>query len=125
MFRISALSIIVALIIMTSAPAVRADESGVSFWLPGQYASMAAVPASPGFTLTTTFYYYQGHAGGSDTLAREHILESNLDASTPLLFVTPSWAPDFKILGGQPSFSLSVVGGYQDVSADATLFPSG
>jgi carbohydrate-selective porin OprB len=29
-------------------PAIsRADESGISFWLPGQYGSLAAVPQTP------------------------------------------------------------------------------
>ena len=28
-----------------------ADEAGVSFWLPGQYGSYAAVPSDPGWSL--------------------------------------------------------------------------
>jgi hypothetical protein len=28
-----------------------ADESGISFWLPGQYGSLAAVPQTPGWAL--------------------------------------------------------------------------
>ncbi len=106
-------------------PTTRADEGGTSFWVPGQYASLAAVPPSPGFTLTTTVYYYQGSAGGNDFFARHSDLKSNVDAKAPTLFLTPEWAPDFKIFGGQPSFALTFVGGYQDVSADVTLLPSG
>ena len=29
-----------------------ADEGGVSFWLPGQFGSFAAVPSEPGFSLS-------------------------------------------------------------------------
>jgi hypothetical protein len=101
------------------------DESGVSFWLPGQYASLAALPPDPGFNLTTTFYAYHGDAGADKTFSRGRDLEGNLKATSPLLFLTPAWAPDIKLLGGQPSLSLTVVGGYQQVSGDVTLFPSG
>jgi len=106
-------------------PPARADESGASFWLPGQYASLAAVPPSPGFTLTTTVYYYQGTAGGNHSFARGDNLEANLDAKSPLLSLTPSWAPDIKLLGGQPSLSLTAFAGYEQVSADVTVLPSG
>lgn len=120
-------STFVALIVCTiiCTPVARADESGASFWVPGQYASLAAVPPSPGFSLTTTFYYYQGSAGGDESFARGTNLESDVEAKAPLLFLTPSWAPATKILGGQPSFSLTAVGGYEDVSADVTFLPAG
>jgi hypothetical protein len=35
----------------------RADESGISFWLPGQYASLAAMPTAPGWALGTIYYH--------------------------------------------------------------------
>lgn len=34
-----------------------ADEGGVSFWLPGQYGSFAAVPGEPGWSIGTVYYY--------------------------------------------------------------------
>jgi hypothetical protein len=34
----------------------RADEGGVRFWLPGQYASLAAAPGQPGWSLPITLY---------------------------------------------------------------------
>ncbi len=34
-----------------------ADEGGVSFWLPGLFGSLAAVPQQPGWSLTTTYYH--------------------------------------------------------------------
>ena len=33
----------------------RADEGGVSFWLPGQYASLAATPQVPGWALGVVY----------------------------------------------------------------------
>jgi hypothetical protein len=37
-----------------------ADEGGVGFWLPGQYASFAAIAPAPGFSLPMQIYYYSG-----------------------------------------------------------------
>jgi hypothetical protein len=34
-----------------------ADEGGVSFWLPGIYGSLAAVPAQPGWSLPVIYYH--------------------------------------------------------------------
>ena len=42
-----------------------ADEGGVSFWLPGIYGSLAAVPqAAPGWAFYTFNYYTNVSAGG-------------------------------------------------------------
>ncbi len=44
--------------VLASAPgAVLADEGGASYWTPGSYASMAATPVAPGWSITA-FYYY-------------------------------------------------------------------
>jgi hypothetical protein len=49
-----------------------ADEGGVSFWLPGLYGSLAAVPqAAPGWSLYTFSYYTNVTAGANVAAARE------------------------------------------------------
>ena len=51
-----------------------ADEGGVSFWLPGLYGSLAAVPvAAPGWSLLTFSYYTKVSAGADVAIAREVI----------------------------------------------------
>jgi hypothetical protein len=40
-----------------------ADEAGVSFWLPGQYGSFAAVPSEPGWSFESSYY----HASADDS----------------------------------------------------------
>src|SRR5262245_65689151 len=47
-----------------------ADEGGVSFWLPGLYGSLAAVPGQPGFSFATFNYYTSVSAGADVSLAR-------------------------------------------------------
>ena len=54
-----------------SAQFAYADEAGVSFWLPGQLGSLAAVPATPGWSLGTVYYHTSVTASGSVTASRE------------------------------------------------------
>ena len=51
---------------LCSATVARADQGGVSFWVPGIYASMAAVPPDPGFSMPSTFWFYSGKGDRSD-----------------------------------------------------------
>ena len=56
---------------LIDAPTVaRADEGGVSFWIPGFYGSLAAAPLEPGWALTSINYFDQVRAGGDVALAR-------------------------------------------------------
>jgi hypothetical protein len=98
-----------------------ADEGGVSFWLPGQYASFAAIAPAPGFSLPMQGYYYGGSAGGSTALERSGELGFGLDTGFAGLFLVPAWTPKATILGGQPSFSLAFYPGWNEVSADVSV----
>ena len=42
-----------------------ADESGVSFWLPGQYGSYAAVPLKPGWSFESAYYHAKARCIGT------------------------------------------------------------
>ncbi len=39
------------------AATARADENGISFWLPGQYGSFAATPVTPGWSWTSAYFH--------------------------------------------------------------------
>src|SRR5271165_3852028 len=47
-----------------------ADESGVSFWLPGNFGSLAAVPGTPGWSFSAVPYYTSISAGSDVARAR-------------------------------------------------------
>ena len=47
-----------------------ADEGGASVWLPGQFASFAAVPGDPGFSMETIFYVRSASATGGVDFSR-------------------------------------------------------
>jgi hypothetical protein len=67
-----AMSITLAIGTVTSLPALsRADENGISFWLPGLFGSLAAVPQQPGWGLTVMNYYDSVGASGAIAAARE------------------------------------------------------
>jgi hypothetical protein len=42
---------------MLSTEIARADESGISFWLPGLYGSLAATPTTPGWSVGAIYYH--------------------------------------------------------------------
>jgi hypothetical protein len=48
-----------------------ADEGGVSFWLPGLYGSLAAVPATAGWSFLMFQYHTSVNAGADVSAARE------------------------------------------------------
>ena len=102
-----------------------ADEGGVAFWLSGQFASFAAVPPDPGWYLPTVGYYYNGSASSSKSFPRGTTISSGLDAQAGLMFIVPTFVPDVKVLGGQPSFSVAFGGGYAETSADVSLAAGG
>ncbi len=37
--------------------AAYADEDGISYWLPGRFSSLAAVPAVPGWSMAEVYYH--------------------------------------------------------------------
>ena len=51
--------------------AAHADEGGVSFWVPGLFGSLAAVPAHPGWSFATIGYYTDVRASGAVAAARQ------------------------------------------------------
>jgi hypothetical protein len=96
----------------------RADEGGVPFWLSGSYFSLAAVPQQPGWYMPTQLYYFNGNASATKTFERGNFLTAGLSSDATLILFTPTWAPDTKWLGGQPSFSVTFGGGRNASSAD-------
>ena len=101
-----------------------ADEGGVAFWLSGQYAGFAAVPQQPGWYMPTQLYYYNGNAGANKTFQRGNAANLGLNSQAALAFFTPTWVPNEKWFGGQPSFSLTFGGGWNQTSAELSVATS-
>lgn len=95
-----------------------ADEGGVSFWLPGQYGSFAAVAPEPGFSVPTVSYFYQGEMKAGKTLRQGTEIAAAADASFFAQFIIPTFTPDAYVLGGRPSFSLALLPAYSQTDAE-------
>jgi hypothetical protein len=103
--------------------AARADEGGVSFWLPGQYASFAATAPEPGFSLPTQSYGYSGDTGATKALNRGRVLGLGLDAEFVGQFIVPTYTPDVSFLGARPNFSVAFYPGWSRASAEVAVGP--
>jgi len=108
-----------------------ADEDGVSFWVPGFFGSLAAVPQQPGWSLTSIYYHTDVSASGNAAVAREITLgqfnpkininvNANVHAKADLGFVIPSYVFATPFFGGQASLSLMIGYGNNDTSLNAT-----
>jgi hypothetical protein len=105
----------------------RADESGISFWVPGLFGSLAATPATPGWSLGTVYYHTSVNGSGAVAAAREIQigrfsptvnvnLNLNLNAQGDLLFLAPTYTFATPVFGGQ--FAVGVTGIFGRSAAD-------
>lgn len=115
-----------ALIVLSFASVARADEGGVSFWQPGTYGSLAAVPNSSGWALSTTSFHGSGFAGAGVTASRlvrvgainenqAGRLAGKSDNPTNTMSISPSYTFSETMLGAQVSFGLSTLVGKASV----------
>ncbi|MGA7277467.1 MAG: transporter [Desulfocapsaceae bacterium] len=120
-FTLSLLSIAIILV----CARVYADEGGTSFWLPGQYGSLAAVPAEPGWSMALIYFHASTDAGGSRDFQKGGKITLGLDVSQDLILAVPNYVFETPVLGGQASISMAGVYGNVDVDVDATLSDPG
>ncbi len=105
---------------MLAGPAM-ADESGVSFWLPGQYGSFAAIAPDPGFSLPTISYYYNGQMSAERTLRQGSEIAAGVDATFLAQFIIPTFTSEKLLFGATPSVSLAILPAYSEASAEVSL----
>jgi len=123
LFRVGTLAALLA----ASTLAARADEGGVSFWIPGFFGSLAAVPATPGWSATEIFYHDSVSASGNVALARAAqigqipvnltaTVNANVNANVNLGFVAATYVFATPVLGGQASASMLAAYGNNSTS---------
>jgi len=114
------------------SPAARADEGGVSYWIPGFYGSLAAAPLVPGWSVANIYYHTSVKASGDVAFAREvpvgrltvpfaAQVNANLNATADLGVVIPQYTFATPVLGGQASVGMLVPFGNARTSVDALL----
>jgi hypothetical protein len=113
----------------------RADEGGVSFWLPGIYGSLAAAPATPGWSSYNFFYNTNVRAGADVATAREITigrfnptlnlsLNATLNANVEVLWFDPTYVFASPVLGGQLSVGMGAWLGGASTSLSGTVTAS-
>ena len=109
-----------------------ADQSGGSFWFPGQFASLVAVQQTPGWALNVTYYHSSVAAAGSVAAAREILagripatvnvdLNLSLTGRADLVALAPSYTFATPVLGGQLVVGMSGQYGRTAASIAGTL----
>jgi hypothetical protein len=109
-----------------------ADESGISFWLPGQEGSLAATPTTPGWSIGAIYYHTNVNATGAAAAAREFQvgrfsptvninLNVSLSGQGDLAFVAPTYTFATPLFGGQASMTLAGIYGRSAASIAGTL----
>ena len=113
------------------APA-RADQGGISFWLPGAFGSLAATPVTPGWALGTIYLHSSVGAGGEVAASRAIRLGNrttnltvNLDArlkgDVDVGMLAPTYTFGSPVLGGQLAVSMLAIVGDSNASIDANI----
>jgi hypothetical protein len=108
-------------VISAARESARADEGGVSFWLPGQYGSFAAEAPTPGWSLSASWYVMSADASASKEFARGGSVRGGIDSHGNFLYVFPTYALRDTIAGGTLAFNLGWAFGALHVESDATL----
>src|ERR1700704_974911 len=110
----------------------QADETGVSYWLPGRFGSLAAVPQVPGWSMAEVYYHTSVSASGAVAAAKEIQigrfpatvkvnLNATLSAQADLLLLNPTYTFATPVLGGQLAIGVIGLFGRASTSIDGTL----
>jgi hypothetical protein len=112
---------LVGLIVSASLSTSAADEAGVGFWLPGQYAAFAAEPGKSGLSFETTFYHATASAQRGAIFDRDGHIQVSVKSPSDFVMLTPTYTFDTTILGAQPAFGMTALVGRSVTSVAATL----
>jgi hypothetical protein len=99
----------------------RADEGGVSFYLPGSFGSLAAAPGVPGWAWATIYYHTDVATGAGAQFPRGGRVDVGIAGKGDLVFGGPSYVFATPVLGGQASISVLGAGGTNQASAALSL----
>jgi hypothetical protein len=131
----AAVALLCAGFLSTSVSGALADESGTSFWVPGLYGSLAAVPGTPGWAVASIYYHTTVDAGANVAAAREIQigrfspsvnvnLNASLHATGDLAFVVPSYTFASPVMGGQLAVQMATITGSTSANVNGTVTAS-
>ena len=117
---------------ISSAGVSLADEDGVSFWLPGQFGSLAAAPQKPGWSFAAINYYDSISASGTIAAAREVTigklnpnvnvnLNVNIHANLDFVLLNTGYVFATPVFGGQLAIGMTGLVGTNDTNLNGTI----
>jgi hypothetical protein len=112
--------------------AAYADETGVSYWLPGRFGSLAATPQVPGWSMAAVYYHTSVEASGAVAAAKQIQIgrfpptvnvnfNASLNAQADLVLLNPTYTFGTPVLGGQLAIGVIGLFGRANTSIDGTL----
>ncbi len=107
------------LLLFSSFTVSAADEGGVSFWLPGSYGSLAAVPSETGFSLSVIYNYSAASSREGRTLQYGDRFVAGFDGEANLVALVPTYTFETPFLGGQAAIGFMFTGAFSRVDASA------
>src|ERR1700716_4116813 len=131
--RFRSIGFVAATAALACSPEIsHADESGISFWLPGLYGSLSATPATPRWAGAPIYYHTPGKAWGAAAAAREFQvgrfsptvnidLNLALSGQADLMLIAPTYTFATPVLGRQLSATLAGIYGRDSASIAGTL----
>lgn len=109
-----------ATIAIDAGPA-RGAEGGLTFWLPGTFASLAAAPGAPGWSWATLYLHSNVAAGAGQQFPRGGRVDVGVSGRGDLVGFGPSYVFASPVLGGQLSVSVLGIAGHNQASAALSL----
>jgi hypothetical protein len=130
-FLLAALLLALAALIATTRIS-RADENGVSFWIPGFFGSLAATPQQPGWSMASILYNTNVSGSGNIAVSREITIgqfnpsinasvNANVHANATIGMAVPTYVFATPFLGGQAAVSLLGAYGVNDSRLNASV----
>ena len=98
-----------------------ADEGGASVWLPGQFASFAAVPGDPGFSVESIIYTRNASALAGTSFSRGSGLLAGLSVNEQYVYLTPTYTFATPVLNGQMALGVTFSAGQSGASVWGVL----
>ena len=114
--------LLATIVVITAAPRIAlADQGGISFWLPGLFGSLAAVPGVPGWSFATVYVHPSASASGTKNFPLNGRIVAGLKGSGNLAAFGPTYIFETPVLGGQAALSMLGIAGRSDASISETL----
>src|SRR5262249_43550907 len=123
--KIAAVGTLCAVALLANPQAALADVGGLSFWFPGAFGSLVAVPGVPGWAYTTVYVHAQENAGaGKNFVTSGGIpgsIVTGLSARADAVAEAFTYTSAMPVLGGQAAFTVVSALGNVNAGISATL----